>query len=73
MLTTELASLFRNIVALPQRDDQRLCQVPRIGLRALPWSVLLVKLLCTMTLGLTRQALTQHSDSSPGEHSLFVR
>jgi len=40
MLTLELAPLFRNIVTVPQRDDQRLCQVSRFGLRALPWSVL---------------------------------
>ena len=40
MLTLELTPLFRNIVTVPQRDDQRLCQVSRFGLRALPWSVL---------------------------------
>ena len=40
MLTLELTPLFWNIVTVPQRDDQRLCQVSRFGLRALPWSVL---------------------------------
>jgi hypothetical protein len=36
MLTSELAPLFWNLTTMPQRDDQRLCQVPRARLRAIP-------------------------------------
>lgn len=54
MFTIELASLFRNIITLPQRDDQRLCKVSRVGFCTLSRSVLTLKVLSTMTLGLTR-------------------
>lgn len=36
MLTLELASVLRNLTSMPQRDDQRLHQIPRARLRTLP-------------------------------------
>ena len=54
MFTIELASLFRNIITLPQRDDQRLCKVSRVGVRTLSRSALALAFPSTMTLQLTK-------------------
>jgi len=60
MLTIELAPLLWNIITVSQRDDQRLCKISRIGLRALSWSVLTPRSSCTMILELTKNRL-QHN------------
>jgi hypothetical protein len=39
MLTVELASVLWNLATMSQRDDQRLCKIPRARIRALPRSV----------------------------------
>ena len=60
MLTIELAPLLWNIITVSQRDDQRLCEISRISLRALPWSILTPRSSCTLILELTKNRL-QHN------------